>query len=174
MVESIPPVSERDALDQAIETFRVYCGVVLLSFAQHGEGLRDTIARNFVARGMTCTQSIFAAWDAGRQQDAWVLHRSLLDRLFHLHHLGETDGFSDFEEFSFLSMYETRHHLLSDPDMRIKAPANLKELQESNRAKYDAIVSKQSRWRRPAAREVAKSMDLDFLYRFGYVTDDLR
>jgi len=54
------PPAEPEALQQAIETFRVYSGVVLLSFAQHGQGLRETIARNFVARGMSCTQSILA------------------------------------------------------------------------------------------------------------------
>ena len=157
-----------DTLQQAIETFRVYCGVVLLSFAKHGQGLRETIARNFVARGMISTQSIFAVWKAGSEQDAWILHRSLLDRLLHLHNLGETDGFSAFEEYSFLSMYEARHRLLSDPDMRGKAPPSLRELQKSNKARYDEIAAKQSRWHRPKPEDVAKKMDLGFLYRFGY------
>jgi hypothetical protein len=117
---------------------------------------------------MACTQSIFAVWKAGSEQDAWILHRSLLDRLLHLHHLGETDGFSDFEEYSFLSMYEARHQLLSDSDMRSKVPPSLKELQRSNKARYDEVATKQSRWRRPKAEDVAKKMNLGLLYRFGY------
>lgn len=164
---AVPP-GEPETLHHAIETFRVYCGVVLLSFAKHGQGLRETIARNFVARGMSCTQNIFAVWMAGSEQDAWILHRSLLDRLLHLHHLGETDGFSGFEEYSFLSLYEARHQLLSDPDMRSKAPPSLKELQKSNKARYDEIAAKQARWHRPKPEDVAKKMDLGFLYRFGY------
>jgi hypothetical protein len=155
-------------LRQAIETFRVYSGLVLLCFAKHGQDLRHRIIRNFIARGMNCTQSIFAVWSAGAEQDAWVLHRSLLDRLLHLHHLAETDGFSDFEEYSFLSMYEARHQLLSDPDMNVKAPPSLKELQKVDRSRYDAISAKRARWRRPKAEDVAKSMNLGFLYRFGY------
>jgi hypothetical protein len=162
------PPAESEALHQAIETFRVYSGIVLLSFAKHGQGLRDTVARNFIARGMSCTQSIYAVWRAGSEQDAWILHRSLLDRLLHLHHLGETDGFSEFEEFSFLSMYEARHQLLSDPDMSAKVPTNLKELQKTDRPRYDSISAKQTRWRRPKAEDMAKLMDLGFLYRFGY------
>ena len=164
---AVPP-AEPETLQRAIETFRVYCGVVLLSFAKHGQGLRETIARNFIARGMSCTQSIFAVWKAGSEQDAWILHRSLLDRLLHLHHLHETDGFSDFEEYSFLSMYEARHQLLSDPDMTSKATPSLKELQKSNKARYDEIAAKRSRWHRPKPKDVAKKMDLGFLYRFGY------
>lgn len=165
---NVRPPSEPEALRQAIETFRVYSGVVLLSFAKHGQGLRDKAARNFVARGMSCTESIFAVWMAGSEQDAWILHRSLLDRLLHLHYLGETDGFTDFEEYSFLSMYEARHQLLSDPDIRPKVSARVKEIQRRDRPRYDAAVAKEGRWRRPKPEDVAKRMDLGFLYRFGY------
>lgn len=169
MTESnAPSPEESEVLHQAIETFRVYSGIVLLSFAKHGQGLRDMVARNFIARGMSCTQSIYAVWKAGSEQDAWILHRSLLDRLLHLHQLAETDGFADFEEHSFLAMYEARHQLLSDPDMRGKAPPSLKELQKKDRSRYESISQKQSRWYRPKAEEVAKRMDLGFLYRFGY------
>lgn len=150
------PPDEAVVLQRAIETFRVYSGIVLLSFAKHGRGLRETIARNFIARGMSCTQSIYAVWAAGSEQDAWILHRSLLDRLLHLHHLGDTDGFSDFDEHSFVSMYEARHQLLSDPAMREKVPPSVKEMQRKDRPRYESISQKQSRWRRPKPDDVAK------------------
>ena len=167
-MESAGPVVQPEVLNKAIDTFRLYSGLLLLSFAKHGQGLRDTVSRNFIARGMMCTQSIFAVWKSGSEQDAWILHRSLLDRLIHLHHLGETDTFSSFEEHSFLSMYEARHKLLSDPDMREKVPSGLKELQSQDRPRYEAVSRAQRRWRRPKAEDVAKSMGLGFLYRFGY------
>lgn len=169
MAESaFDPPSDTETLGEALETFRVYCGVVLLSFAKHGKGVREAITRNFVARGMNCTQSIFTVWKAGSEQDAWILHRSLLDRLLHLHYLAKTDGFTGFEEYSFISMYEAQHKLLSDPDMSGKAPQNLRELRKSDKARYDEIAAKQPRWRRPRAEDVAKEMGLGFLYRFGY------
>jgi len=164
---TLPP-ADPEVLGKAIETLRLYCGVVLLSFAKYEQGLREVIARNFVARGMSCTESIFIVWKNGSEQDAWILHRALLDRLLHLHYLGETNEFSEFEEYSFLSMYEARHQLLSDPDMKNKLPPSLKEFQKSNRAKYHEIAQKESRWQRPKAETIAKKMDLGFLYRFGY------
>ncbi len=164
---ALPP-TDPDSLQQAIDTFRVYCGVVLQSFAQHGQGLRDTIARRFVARGMNCTQNIFTVWRAGSEHDAWILHRSLIDRLFHLHYLGEADGFSQFDDFSFASMYEARQRLLGDPDMRSKIPERLKGAQQQDKARYERIPPRQSRWRRPKAGDVAKQMDLVFLYSCGY------
>jgi len=142
--------------------------MLLLSFAKYGPELRERVCQNFVARGMACTESIFAVWRAGAEQDAWILHRSLLDRLIHLRYLAETDGFEKFEEHSFMSIYEMRHRLLSDPDMRHKAPDSLRELQLTNRPRYDQLQSRRPRWRRPKAEEIAKAMDLGFLYRFGY------
>ncbi len=164
---ALPPINP-DSLQQTVDTFRVYCGVVLLSFAQHGQGLRETIARRFVARGMICTQNILAVWRAGSEHDAWILHRSLIDRLFHLRYLGETGGFSEFDDFSFASLYEARQRLLADPDMRSELPESLKDTQQRDKARYEQIPPRQSRWRRPKARDVAKQMDLCFLYSCAY------
>jgi hypothetical protein len=157
-------------LEQAIETFRVYSGVVLLAFAHHGSGLRDTIARNFVARGMRCTQSIFNVWKAGSDQDAWILHRALVDRLLHLHYLGATDTFSEFDDFSFLSLYKARTRLIAHQRMRDRIPQATSELHEQQKARYlDLFSSKtQPRWHRPKAQKVANEMDLGFLYDLGY------
>jgi Family of unknown function (DUF5677) len=162
------PPFDLEVLGRAIETFRIYCGVVALSLAESPGRPRQTIARNFVARGMVCTQSIFALWKTGSETDAWILHRSLVERLLLLHHLGERDEFSAFEEHSFLSMYEARNQLLSDADMKCKVPPSLRELQGASEARYQDILARRPRWRRPKAKDMAKAMDLGFLYRFGY------
>lgn len=161
-------LEQAEELSRAVETLRAFCGIVLLSFAKHGQDLRDTVARNFVARGMGSTQSIYTVWKSGHEQDVWILHRSLLDRLFHLHHLGATDEFEAFEEYSFISMYKARQQLISDPAMKDKVPSSLKELQGVSRQRYDTLAGKKPRWRRPKAEDIARSMDLGFLYRFGY------
>ncbi len=159
---------QTEELSRAVEILRAFCGIVLLSFAKHGQDLRDTVARNFVARGMASTQSIYTVWKAGHEQDAWILHRALLDRLFHLHHLGANDEFEAFEEYSFISMHEARQQLIADPAMKGKVPASLKEMQRASRPRYDTLAGKKPRWRRPKAEDVARAMDLGFLYRFGY------
>ena len=160
--------SDVESLSQALQTFKPYCGIILLSLAKYSRGLSDKIIENFLARGMTCTESIFLVWREGNEDDAWILHRSLLDRLFHLHNLVEQNSFSDFEEFSFLKMYKARQKLLSDEEMRDKVPASLRQLQESQKARYKQLVGKAHTWRRPKAEDVAKSMDLSFLYSYGY------
>jgi len=65
-------------------------------------------------------------------------------------------------------MYKARQKLLSDVEMCHKVPASLKQLQESQKARYKQLVGKTHTWRRPQAEDVAKSMGLGFLYSYGY------
>jgi len=155
-------------LAQALETFRVFCGLVLLSYAKHTNAPREVTIGHLMARGMACLDNIFRVWSAGSEQDAWILHRALLDRLFHLHALAERDEFAAFEEFSFMALYEARHQLLSSPEMRDKVPTSLRQLQESHKERYDELRRKGVKWRRPKAEDVAKAMGMSFLYHFGY------
>lgn len=162
------PPDDPAVLGEAIQTMEALSGIILLSFAEHGQGLRDAVARNFVARGMACLVSIFLVWKQGAEQDAWILHRSLLDRLFHLHSLADRDDFAAFDDFSFLAMYDARHKLISDPMMQHKVTKNLKQLQKSDRKRHDQLIAAGFKWYRPKAEEVAKQMGLGFLYRLGY------
>ena len=61
---------------------------------------------------------------------------------------------------------------LNDKEMLNKFSANqiesFKRLLILQETKYQQLKSKAPRWRRPKAEDVAKSMDLNFLYRFGY------
>jgi hypothetical protein len=154
--------------EEVIGTMKIFCGMVLLSFAKHGRGARDTTIRNFIARGLASTESVHRVWLNGSEQDAWILHRSLLDRLFHLHHLAEHDEFEAFEDFSFKKMFEARERLLADPDVGAQVSHSLKALQDCNRPRYKVLVQSGFVWHRPKAEEIAKGMGLGFLYRHGY------
>jgi hypothetical protein len=159
--------SEVESLGKAVQTLKAYTGLVLRSLAKHGEGTRDKTIGNFVARGMTCTESILLVWKEENEQDAWILHRALIDRLFHLHYLVETDSFTAFEETCFVKTYEMRQKILDDPTLRDGTLRNL-ELHESQKQRYTELSSKRPVWRPPSARVVASHMKLDFLYSVGY------
>lgn len=162
--------AEASSLKEAIDALRVYSGVVLLSFARHGLGLQDTIARNFMARGMKCTQSIFDVWNAGSEQDAWILHRALIDRLLHLHHLAVTDTFTQFDDFSFRAMYVARSRLFQNSEFRERIPQAILDHHASQKHRYEDLLASASgpQWRRPNARHAADNMGLGFLYDLGY------
>lgn len=165
--------SDSESFSQALETLRIFCGMILLDFSRHSSGgLRDEIIRGFIARGMTCTDSIFNVWQHSSDEDAWTLHRALLDRLFHLHYLAEKNTFEAFEEYTFLKNYEARRKLLSEKEMLNKFSkkqiSDFKELLKSQEPRYAKVKGQRPCWHRPNAEEVAKSMGLGFLYRYGY------
>ncbi|MFC2019211.1 DUF5677 domain-containing protein [Chloroflexota bacterium] len=151
-----------------IDKLSVYTGMVLISLTKVSQDKRDLIIRNFIARGLACTLSILRLWQTNDEQGAWILHRTLIDRLFHLHTLIRKDCFSQFEDFSFVKTYEARERLLADLDIINKIPANLRELQRANKARYQEIKTKGCLWSRPKAEDVAKEMNMWFLYNLGY------
>jgi len=154
--------------EDKIDTLAVYTGMLVISLTKISQDKRDIIIRNFIARGMVCTQSILRLWRTNDEQGAWILHRTLMDRLFHLHALIQKDSFSQFEDFSFVKTYEARERLLCDPDMAKKIPASLSELQKTGKTRYQEIKSKGRLWSRPKAEDVAKEMNMLFLYNLGY------
>lgn len=165
--------SDLECFSQALETLKAFCGMVLLDFNAHSSGgPRDQIIRGFIARGMTCTDSIFIVWQHGSGGDAWALHRVLLDRLFHLHYLADSDTFEAFEEYTFLRDYEARRKLLSEKEMVGKLSEeqvnDLRELLRSQEPHYARVKGRGPCWHRPKAEVVARNMGLSFLYRYGY------
>jgi len=164
--------TDSESFSQALETLRIFCGMVLLEFARNAGGLRDRIIKGFIARGMTCTDSIFTIWQHGSDEDAWILHRSLLDRLFHLHYIVLENNFTAFEEYTFVKNFEARRKLLSEKEMlnkfSKKQSNDLKELLKLQEPRYLEMKNHQPRWHRPNAEKVARSMGLGFLYRYGY------
>jgi len=153
---------------QAIEILRGYTGIVLLSFAKHSSESREAIIRNFIARGMACLESILQIWRLGNFQDCWILHRSLLDRLFHLRALWDRDEFDIFEKWSFVRQFEDKNCLLSDPEVRKKLKPEVLSFSTREKKRYAQIKQENISWSRPKAEQMAKEMDLLFLYKFGY------
>ena len=100
---------------QAAEALHVLSGILLFEFVRReGQALsRNRIARNSIARADTTVRGIFRLWEISDQTDCWILHRALLDRLFHLHNLNQKDQFEVFNDWSFKMLYEAAGQLRS-------------------------------------------------------------
>ncbi len=105
---------------KAADALHVLTGMLLFEFARHSETeiVRDQIARNFIARADTLVRSIFRLWEIPDYNACWILHRTLLDRLFHLHDLNKKDQFDVFNDWSFKKEYEAAERLRSDSAMK--------------------------------------------------------
>jgi hypothetical protein len=100
---------------EILRVFQGVAGLLLFDFARVPCESRDTIIRNFIARTSTISGSVFSLWDSGDQDNCWVLHRCLLDRLFHLWHLSECNEFEAFEAWSYFEQFNARNRVRSDP-----------------------------------------------------------
>lgn len=155
-------------LDEPIETLRLYTTLVLFEFAERSTEMRDTIIRNFLARGMVTLEAIIHLARDRNVHDGWILHRSLLDRLFHLRALAEENEFRAFEEWSFYQQAKAILDLRSDAAFGPRFDSAEFTLSPEQQDRYHAMQKSPRQWRRPKAASVARSMELAFLYRYGY------
>jgi hypothetical protein len=155
---------------QAADALHVLSGMLLFEFARHSatELTRDQIVRNFIARAETMVRGIFRLWEIKDYGDCWIIHRALLDRLFHLHALNDNDQFDLFDDWSFKMQYEAAGRLRSDPALKGQLKGLVDDPTNERKARYQRLVENHPDWRRPRAKEAAKAMDLTFLYRYGY------
>lgn len=142
--------------------------VAVLAMTRHQLDTRDQIIRNLMARTALCLRGIFALWRVPDPQDCWALFRCLLDRLFHIHYLASSNSFEEFDKWSFLQQYNLRNAMRSDPDF--KETLDPEFFKDSEQAKQRArdLTPENPQWTRPFAEEIAKQMDLRFLYKYGY------
>jgi len=155
---------------QAADALHVLSGMLLFEFARHSatDVTRDQIVRNFIARADTMVRGIFQLWEIKDYGDCWIIHRALLDRLFHLHALNDNDQFDLFDDWSFKMQYEAANRVRSDPALAGQLKGLVDDLTTERKARYQRLVKNSPAWRRPKAEDAAKAMDLTFLYRYGY------
>jgi hypothetical protein len=157
-----------EAYSEALEAFHIAAGIVLFEFARDGCGNRDLIVRNCIARADVALRAVFRLWDLKDYQDCWVLNRCLLDRLFHLRHLQNTDSFDTFEKWSFLEQYKAINRVKSDPELEGVGRHPLYKLSDEQKKRATDLVRNPPEWHRPKAEAIAKEMDMRFLYVYGY------
>ena len=156
--------------NEAADALHVLSGMLLFEFARHSEtgATRDLIVRNFIARADTMVRGILRLWEIKDYGDCWIIHRTLLDRHFHLRALNDNDQFDLFDDWSFKMQYEAANRLRSDLDLKGQLKGLVDDLTMEQKARYRQLVKAPPDWRRPKAEDVARAMDLMFLYKYGY------
>lgn len=137
-------------------------------FRQSDERIELRIIANTVARSIRTTSSIVLLSDNQDVQSAWVLHRTLVERLFHLAHLAETKSYSSFEEWSFFEQVKRQKKPLNDSLFRHRATGPEHQLTNEQKLRFKEMLKQPPVWRRPQPEEVAKRMKLKFIYDYAY------
>jgi hypothetical protein len=73
-----------------------------------------------------------------------------------------------FEEWSFIQSIKYKNLIKSDQELKNKVDKKELEISKIEREKYDEISENARKWKRPRMEDIAREMDLKFLYDYGY------
>lgn len=138
----------------------------MLRIAEKVDG-KDVYLRNSIAKTISLLKSIDLLFVVGQYNEGWVLFRALIDRLVYLHYLNDNDKYIEFDEWTFVKLYEYRNNAKADETFKrlLKNPKFKTQKGDTNKYKE---FKKRLNWQKPNPLEILKSKDLDFLYKYGY------
>jgi len=82
--------------------------------------------------------------------------------------LNDNDQFDLFDDWSFKMQCEAANRLRSDPEFKGQIKELVDDLTTEQKMRYQRLVKNSPNWRRPKAEDVARAMDLSFLYKYGF------
>jgi len=157
-----------DEFQLAVDGFQGFCGLLLYAFVNHLCDTKNIIIRNFVARTAVSVRGVMQLWHTSDFQDCWILHRCLMDRLFHLVQLGQRSEYELFDDWSFYEQYKALNRVRSDQIFGAGHRTGAFTPTAEQKARFEKLSKSPPKWKRPKAEDVAKGMDLSCLYKYGY------
>src|ERR671915_248673 len=91
-----------------VERLDVVSRWLLLKLAEKVSSKKDIYLRNSIAKNISILRSIEILCDQKQFNQAYILFRSLLDRLVYIYYLSDKNLFDSFEEWTFIKVYEHR------------------------------------------------------------------
>lgn len=146
------------------ESINNFCGIILFSFAKEECEIKDIILRNSIAKASMSLKGIFAQWDIKNYQDGWAIYRNVLDRLFHIEHIAQNNEFQEFDDWS-IYQHAIKQNLVKS-DNRFQNSSL--PLSATMKTRVKELLKNKPTWKRPKAESVAKGMQMDFLYKYGF------
>ena len=142
--------------------------IILFEFKKYNLKTKDIIIKNFISRSIVSLKSILELWKICDFQNCWIIFRCILERLFLLRDLQDSSSYEIFDKWSFKQQYDANNKVRNDSYFKERIDDKLFTLTEIQKERYDSISIEKIKWKRPRAEEIAKKMDLDFLYKYGY------
>ncbi|MCL0039179.1 DUF5677 domain-containing protein [Dehalococcoidia bacterium] len=132
--------------------------------------IKTRISIGFLSRSLIQFSVISDLSYKGNFPDAYILFRSLLERLLFYIHLIKRDEFRIFDDWCFKQVYEYRNRIKSSSDVKHKLTGDFWQVTEKQTERYKQIKKdpRVKDWKRPKAKDIAKDRCVMFLYDVGY------
>lgn len=154
--------------EELLEIYETGCAMLVFTLANIENTAKNMILRNFAAKSLSQLQSIRVLNQSGQTFDCYIIYRSMLDRLAHLYYLERTNSFAQFEQWSLMEQIKANNDALSDITMKDRLDKSLFVASEAEKKRCKSLRESGVTWKRPDVKSEFKSMDLYFLYKFGY------
>ena len=169
----MPKIKEKEYLSieeyfEAKVILHSFSIIILSQFALLDRIKRNNILSSFIARCDRMVHAIFQLCEGDDLHDSWIIHRCLIDRLFHIHDLGEKDEFELFEDWSFFEQYKALNKVNSDQSIKDFKSVDDIKLTDHQKKRGKKLEKNPPKWRRPHAEQVAKDLNMQFFYKYGY------
>jgi hypothetical protein len=128
------------------------------------------VALKFLSRSIIQLTSISTLVRLDLVSDATALHRSMIERFLLFEELAYRAEFKLFAERCFLDLCKQDQRILSDPNIRDKSNVTARKFTPSRRRLYEEVDKDEAvrSWKRPRPEDVARRLDLKFLYDGGF------
>lgn len=157
-----------EAYEEAVDIIEAFSTMVLFGLSVPEAETKDKIIRNFIARSVVSLKGVLALWRIDAFADCWVLHRCIVDRLFHLKSLAKDKAFDVFDDWSFKQQYDYMNKIRSDREFKGTVDPYFFMDMDRQKARYAEICNRKVDWKRPKAETVAKNAGWDFFYKYAY------
>lgn len=143
--------------------------LILREFLRRSESSAEArIIANVIARSIRTTSSILILCDNQDVQSAWVLHRTLAERLFHLAHLSTTKSYAEFESWSFFEQAKRQTKLVNDPLFRDRTKGPEYHITKEQKVRFTEMLKQPPKWKRARAEDISKQLGVKFVYDYAY------
>jgi len=132
--------------------------------------VKEEISLCWLSRTLRQLEAIDILAANGHCADGWICFRSLLERYLLYAHLCERNEFEVFDDWCFKKKYENVNMVKSNSMLRLKPEVRQIMFTEAEKERYK-MVSADERvrtWDRPRMEDVAKRVEMKFLYDAGY------
>lgn len=149
-----------------INQFETICKCFLLKIAEQAKD-KDVYLRNCIAKTISLLKAIDVLFIIEQYNEGWILYRALIDRLVYVHYLLNNNKFIEFDEWTFVKLYEYRHNAKVDERFKRLLRNPKFKTKKGETSTYESFKARLN-WQKPNPQNVLKSKDLDFIYKFGY------
>lgn len=132
---------------------------------------KDIMFMYSLARAVVQIESIFKLYELKHLSDCLILYRTQVERLLTLYHLIDTDTIQEFDDWTFIQIFDIRNKAKSDREQN--EHLNPKFWTENNQRieKYQKLKKKGANWVRPNSKEleeISKRHGIHELFKYGY------